>query len=246
MQPAEGFVGVELAEVGMVDDRLEAEIAAVVDQQADRLARAKAARVAVQVTLEARRRDDPVRARLGVDADRVGVALAHRLLLLGEWHQQVLRQAPVEERADAIAADDLQIGAFADLDLRRLRRRDDAILGVAVEKRADRIAGVEPGGEALRQQDFAELAGVDEGPDVGAPRHAQVVESSQVRHSRIVHRLAVNTSSEIKFRNRYFTQMRRGCGGRGDLSRLPGRRACVRDFSQRRKVRQEREVISLR
>ena len=91
----------------------------------------------------------------------------HRPVLLAEGYQQVLGEPPVEECADVIDADDLQVGTFANPRLRRYRGSDDAVFRIAVEEDIDEVIRLEIFRCLfLRQEHFAKILAIEKPAEV--------------------------------------------------------------------------------
>jgi hypothetical protein len=81
----------------------------------------------------------PIR-RVEEQADRVRAAELHGSRLLSKWHEQLLRQAPIDERPHARHIDHLENSDLAERQPRLFDRRDGAILRVQVNEHGDSVA----------------------------------------------------------------------------------------------------------
>ena len=110
--------------------------------------------------------DDAAGLLVNVDVDDVVFPDVHADFLLAEGDEQILRQAPVEERADAGDRHAFQSTELAGHHLGRCERGDRAVLGIVVKEDIEGFADAATTGNfAVRQQDFPQLAAVEKEPE---------------------------------------------------------------------------------
>ena len=166
LERLENLVGENQAAVGAVDDRLVAEVGFSKNDEIDFLFQTEIRGREVHVPRDPAGGDDTVGLLVEVDMDDVVFPHVHAEFLLAERDQQILGQAPVEERADTGDRHAFQAAELAGHDLGRLERGDRAVLGIVVKKDVERFAdAATPWNFPVRQQDFAHLAAVEKEPE---------------------------------------------------------------------------------
>jgi hypothetical protein len=154
---------VEQATVRVLHNGVVTERGSARDEEVDRLSAAVSRRVAIQVSVQSRGGQNAVRLHVETDIDNHALSSAHWEMLFAEGQQQILGQAPVEERSDVlIHADDFQIRKLANHRERRFGGGHEPVLGIAIDKDIQFVFGLEVRWNiAARQQDLAQLTAVE-------------------------------------------------------------------------------------
>jgi len=111
----EDLVLIEQTRILVVDDNLEAEVGLLPDEEIHLIAMLIVRMVFVEITLNLGRGNDAVALLIDVDMHDVGVAEHHTLLLLSEWAEDVLHQAPAQEGSEFVDPFYFEIGEVAHL-----------------------------------------------------------------------------------------------------------------------------------
>ncbi|MOA06935.1 hypothetical protein D3C78_1266030 [compost metagenome] len=135
----EDFVLVDQAPMLVVDDGLEAHVRGFGHQQIHFLARGVVGRGFVQVAVQARGRGDATGVLVEIDMHNHILARRHLTLLFGERQQQVFRQPPVQEYADAVDFNNFQTGEFTDLNFRFFSSCDEFVIAVQINKNVEPV-----------------------------------------------------------------------------------------------------------
>ena len=118
------------------------------------------------MTRDPARSDDAMGLFVEVNVDNVVFTDVHADFLLAEGDEQILRQTPIEERADPGDGHTFQPSKLARHDLGRFKRSDRAILRIVVKEDIERFANAAtPGNFPVRQQNFPEVAASEKKPE---------------------------------------------------------------------------------
>ena len=162
-------VVVNQAPVGVVHDQIVAEGTFACDKQLDGFTLVIVGRGEIQPAVQPGARHEAVGLLIQCDLHHHPVTRVHRAVHFPDRQQEILLEAPVQKDPDARTdGGHLQAGKLADDGERLLSRRDEPVLGVAVDEDLDLTARRGARRDiASRQQDFPMRAAIQVKPGLG-------------------------------------------------------------------------------
>ncbi|MNN16968.1 hypothetical protein D3C81_1301310 [compost metagenome] len=130
----EDFVLVNQAPVLVIDDCLETHIGGFGNQQVNFLARRVVGRRLVEIAIQTRRRGNAAGVLVEVDMHHGVLAGCHLPFFFGVRQQQILRQPPVQEHADAVDFNNFQTGEFTYLNFWLFSSCDKFVIAIQINK----------------------------------------------------------------------------------------------------------------